>query len=306
MSQLRSRLPSLAALVPFEAAARHASFSRAAAELNLTQAAVSRQIRLLEDSLGARLFERRRHGVELTPAGGELANEIAPALRMIAAASDRARASMRSANTVSVFCDVSIAGAFVIPRLGAMRRDHPDLVIRLVTSSELLEATSEPFDVGLTTGRPRGDRFDVVEICSEEIFPVASPSLARKLPKRPTLAKLSAAPLLHFSQPGRNWLDWPRFLAAFGVEAKLPAEGFAFTSYSVLLDAAEAGHGIALGWRLSIENRLRQGSLVRVSGAALPIAKGLAAYLPRRQQRPEPVHRFLGWLVAETANNNPR
>ena len=95
MSQLRRQLPPLASLAPFEAAGRLASFSRAAAELNLTQAAVSRQIRSLEDSVGVRLFERKRHGVVLSPAGQDLFTEIGPALRVIAAARERARSSVR-------------------------------------------------------------------------------------------------------------------------------------------------------------------------------------------------------------------
>lgn len=298
MSQLRRQLPPLPSLTPFEAAGRLGSFSRAAAELNLTQAAISRQVRALEESLGVRLFERKRHGVALSPAGSDLLGEVGPALRAIAAASERARASVRSAKTVSIFCDVAIGGSFVIPRLGAVRRDHPDLTIRLVTSSELLEATSEPFDIGLTTGRFSSDRFEVVEICGEEIFPVTSPLLARTLPKRLRPGDLAKAPLLHFAQSGRDWADWPRFLAHIGVRSP-KVEGFPFTSYSVLLDAAEAGHGIALGWKLSVENRLRQSTLVRVGTASLLMNKGLAAYLPKRSKRPEPVERFLAWLVED-------
>lgn len=299
MSQLRRQLPPLASLAPFEAAGRLASFSRAAAELNLTQAAVSRQIRSLEESVGVRLFERKRHGVILSPAGQDLFNEIGPALRVIAAASERARSSVRSAKTVSIFCDVAIGGSFVIPRVGAVRREHPDLTIRLVTSSELLEATSESFDIGLTTGRFVSDRFDIVEICGEEIFPVASPAFARSLPKHVKAPDLLKRPLLHFAQPGRDWVDWARFLKHLGLPAPRK-DGFPFTSYSVLLDAAEAGHGIALGWRLSIENRLRQGTLVRIGTMSMPLKKGLAAYLPKQSRRSEAVGRFLAWLIEDT------
>ncbi|MEZ5776319.1 MAG: LysR substrate-binding domain-containing protein [Hyphomicrobiaceae bacterium] len=298
MTQLRRRLPPLASLAPFEAAGRLGTFSAAAAELNLTQAAISRQIQALEQNLGIRVFERRRYGVELTEAGAELLKEVAAALTSLAEASDRARLSARSSRTVSIFCDVAIGGSFVIPRIGAVRREHPDLTIRLVTSSELLETTAESFDIGLTTGRFASDRFDVVEICGEEIFPVASPTLARTLPKRLTAGDLLSAPLLHFSQPGRNWADWPRYLGHLGLPAP-KAEGFPFTSYSVLLDAAEAGHGIALGWKLSVENRLRQGTLVRLPTQPMALEKGLAAYLPRRSGRTEPVVRFLAWLIED-------
>lgn len=293
MSHLRRQLPPLASLAPFEAAGRLASFSRTAAELNLTQAAVSRQIRALVESVGVRLFERKRHGVALSAAGKELLSEVGPALRAIAAASERARASQRSAKTVSIFCDVAIAGSFVIPRIGAVRREHPDLTIRLVTLSELLAATPEPFDIGPTTGRFVSDRFEVVEICGEEIFPVTSPTLARTLSKRIKTRDLISAPLLHFAQPGRDWTDWPKFLVHLGSAAP-KADGFPFTSNSVLLDAAEAGHGIALGWKLSVENRLRQGTLVHLGTMSMPLEKGLAAYLPRRPSLPEPVDRFLG------------
>jgi DNA-binding transcriptional LysR family regulator len=297
MPQLRRQLPPLASLAPFEAAGRHLSFSRAAAELSLTQAAVSRQIRALEESLGVRLFHRKRYGVALTEQGAELAAEIGPALQQIAAASERARASARKARTVSLFCDIAIGGSFVIPLISAVRRDHPDLAIRLVTSSEQLEMTAETFDVGLATGRLRGERFDVVEICAEQIFPVASPALARALPLPLAPRDLLAQPLLHFAQPGRDWVDWTGFLAFHGVSSGR-FDAFPFTSYSVLLDAAEAGHGIALGWKLSVENRLKLGTLVRLEGLTMPLERGLAAYLPKRRARPEPVVRFLDWLIA--------
>ncbi len=298
MSRLRRQLPPLTSLAPFEAAGRLGSFSRAADELNLTQAAISRQIRSLENSLGVRLFERKRHGVALSSVGTDLLGEIGPALRTIAAASERARASVRSAKTVSIFCDVAIGGSFVIPRIGAVRRDLPDLTIRLVTSSELLETTSESFDIGLTTGRFVSDRFDVIEICGEEIFPVTSPKLAQGFKKRVKASDLVKAPLLHFAQPGRDWADWPRFLGHLGIRAP-KVEGFPFTSYSVLLDAAEAGHGIALGWRLSVENRLRQGTLVRIGTMSMPQTKGLAAYLPKESLRSEAVTQFLAWLIED-------
>lgn len=298
MSHLRRQLPPLASLLPFEAAGRLASFSKAAAELHLTQAAISRQIRALEESVGTRLFERRRHGVVLSAEGLELYKEFGPALRAIASASERTRASIRSAKTVSIFCDVAIGGSFVIPRIGAVRRDHPDLMIRLVTSSELLETTPEPFDIGLTTGRFVSDRFDAVEICGEEIFPVASPEVARTFPKRAKAIDLLERPLLHFAQPGRDWVDWARFLEHSGVSAPR-REGFPFTSYSVLLDAAEAGHGIALGWRLSVENRLRQGTLVRIGTISMCLEKGLTAYLPKRSSRSEGAERFLTWLIED-------
>lgn len=301
MPQLRSLLPPLAALAPLEAAGRHLSFSRAADELNLTQAAVSRQIRALETALGVKLFERKRYGVALTPAGAELVAEIGPALRSIAGAAERARAAARAERTLTIFCDVAIAGSFLIPKLGALKRDEPGITLRLVTSSEPLEETPEPFDVGLTTARLPGNRFDTVEICAEEIFPVASPRLARRLPRKLSTEQLLDLPLLHFRQPGRDWVDWKGFLAAHGIERPPAPAGFPFNSYSVLLDAAEAGHGIALGWRLSVDNRLRQGTLTRLRPLSLPLEKGLAAYLPRRGQRPETVRRFLDWLVADCA-----
>ncbi|MEZ5924635.1 MAG: LysR substrate-binding domain-containing protein [Hyphomicrobiaceae bacterium] len=305
MSQLRRRLPPLASLAPFEAAGRLGSFSAAAVELNLTQAAISRQISALEHSLGVRLFERKRYGVELTANGAELLKEVGSALAVLADASDRARSAAKTSKTVSIYCDVAIGGSFVIPRLGAVRRDLPDLVIRLVTSSELLETTTEPFDIGLTTGRFLSDRFEVVEICGEEVFPVASPALAHELSRRIGAMDLRVAPLLHFAQQGRDWVDWPRFLAFHGVTAPPQVEGFPFTSYSVLLDAAEAGHGIALGWKLSVDNRLRQGTLVRLEGLTMPLEKGLAAYLPRRRPRTPATDTFLHWLLTSFAERPP-
>ncbi|MGD9741394.1 MAG: LysR substrate-binding domain-containing protein [Dongiaceae bacterium] len=296
MAALRSRLPPLLALAPFEAACRHASFSKAAAELSLTQAAVSRQIRLLEQRLGIALFERRRHGVVVTAAGMEFLGQVAPALNAVAAAADRARHAGRAQASLTIFSDLALAGSFIIPRLGSLKRLHPDLDFRLVTSSEPMETATEPFDVGLTTAKVPEELFERVPICGEEIFPVASPAFRRRLPRKPTIDDVARAPLLHFSQPDRGWMDWRAFLAAHGVPAPRPRHQLTFTSYSVLLDAAEAGHGIALGWKLSVENRLREGALLRLAEFSLPLEQGLTACLPRQATPSPAAQRFLDWL----------
>jgi len=296
MAALRSRLPPLLALAPFEAACRHASFSKAAAELSLTQAAVSRQIRLLEQHLGIALFERRRHGVVVTKAGVEFLGQVAPALNAMATAADRARHAGRAQGSLTIFSDLALAGSFIIPRLGSLKRLHPDLDFRLVTSSEPMEMATEPFDVGLTTAKVPEELFDRVPICGEEVFPVASPTFRRRLSKKPTIDDVARTPLLHFSQPDRGWMDWRAFFAAHGVSAPRPRHQLTFTSYSVLLDATEAGLGIALGWKLSVQNRLREGTLVRLPGFSLPLDQGLAAYLPRQAHLSSSAAQFIEWL----------
>lgn len=153
MNRLGKSLPPLASLLPFEAAARLESFTRAAAELHLTQAAVSRQIRALEDDLGTRLFERRNRAVFLTEAGRELGGAVSGALETVAARADDLRGRHREGEVV-MFAQLCEAFYWVMPRLAGFHQRHPRVELRVAASTRPLTEAAERFDVALqTTGR---------------------------------------------------------------------------------------------------------------------------------------------------------
>ena len=209
---VRSRLPPLNAIKAFEAAARHGSFTRAAAELNVTHGAVSRQIRLLEDWLGTRLFQRTSRNAVLTQVGTDLLAEAGPALDRLAAVSQRLQNRAPPAGVLRVSALPTFAMRWLIPRLPDFQRHHPDMELRIVTASTSIEQFG--MDVNAVISGPShqpgwvGNRF-----LGEARLPVLSPDLMKKCPLR-TPADLDQHTLLHAATLRDAW---PRWLAAASV-----------------------------------------------------------------------------------------
>ena len=298
MRNLRNDLPPLSALAPFEAAARLGGFKQAAEELNLTQAAISRQIRALEEDLGVALFVRRHRAVALTEAGRRFAEEAADALSRLAAAA-RAERRAASSEAVTVMCELALASHWLIPRLAAFQHRHPEIEIRLLATGDPPERVAEPVDVALQTGRRGERRFELVHRAVETVFAVAAPGFLESGADRLSAQELARRPLLHFVDRHREWVEWPAFLAAFGAAPDRPLGGLRFNNYPVLAQAAMDGHGIALGWRRSLDARLKDGSLVRVSRDALSFEDGVCLYRARGAGRDPKRRAVLDWLAAD-------
>ena len=222
----RRRLPSLDAVRAFEAAARHSGFSRAASELDVTHGAVSRQVAILEDALGARLFERGARHVSLTPAGRVLLAGVAPALERIA---DAAAEVARGARPRVVRANVrpSFALRWLIPHLPRFLRDHPELEPQVVTSTAKPGAlASGTFDVVIRRGRGGWPaELRPTAFLREAAVPVASPSLLARLPLRALAADLAGHTLLHCATRDADWAAW---LDRAGVPGLRPAAELRF------------------------------------------------------------------------------
>ena len=273
------QLPPLNALVAFEAAFRLQSFTRAADELALSQGSVSRRVRELERNLGVQLFERRRYDVVPTADGETLAATVRVSLSDLTATAELVRNRQTERTSLTIFSDLSLANALVAPVLGEFQRLHPELQLRVISSSVPIEYIDEGFDIGLQYGRRAEEKFTIEPIADEVIFPVCSPGLAAQLPPAAGPIEVAKLPLLHFSDPNREWPSWQSFLAAFlHGRAEANSKGLVFSSYQISLDVAEKGEGIALGWGRTVKARLDAGSLVRVSDLAIPIADGINIY----------------------------
>ena len=317
MNSLRKRLPPLSSLLPFEAAARHESFTLAAQELHLTQAAVSRQIRALEDDLGLRLFERRQRTVFLTEAGRELAQAVTAGLDGIAARASDLRGRRRSGEVV-LFAELCSAVYWLMPRLADLHQRHPDLEVRVSASLLPVGQSSEDFDVALqTAGRPSGAHAlaftasdDVIPVCSADYFKTHLAGRRAPLP----LAELPQHRLLHHRVHPQDWPDWDDWLQRLGCDLRVgdgetggvtsggrPNGGGAvvFDSYPVLIQAAVEGHGIGLGWRRAMEQLLQSGKLVRPFAESVTLDDGLAVYTRNRSQERPAVKALLAWLKAQ-------
>ena len=240
------------------------SLTAAAAALGVGQPAVSHSVRRLEERLGVTLLDRGRLGVSPTPAGAELLAVIGPAFRAIDDAVARAAAGGDDP-TVSLSVSTSLAAWWLLPRLPRFKQRHPDVPLRLVTT----DSDADTFPAGIELWIPLGiiERSDVVrtELCAEALVPVAAPRVAAEFvsgsgPLDP--ARLLDAPLLHLEERYRPRFDWGRWFALHDVAPTTPLAGDRSNDYSLVLQAALDGQGVALGWRHIVADLLATHRLV--------------------------------------------
>lgn len=297
MAGLRDRLPPPNSLVTFEAAARHLGFTRAAGELRVTQAAVSRQVKLLEDHLGAILFKRTHRALELTARGRQLYDAVSLGLGTIARACEEIRREESSAD-VTVASSVTFASYWLMARIAQYRAQFPDVDIRLVASARTRGLTGSGVDLAIRYGRGQWPGHTAHYLFDDDVYPVCAPLyLERHAPLR-TLADLGSARLLHLAQYDRNWVTWASWFAAFGLK-EAPPRGLQFDNYTVLIHAAISGEGVALcGGRLA-DDLIRRHELVRPFDAALRSQSTFFLVEPSDGQLRRPVRHFRDWLLAE-------
>ncbi|MBI2381714.1 MAG: transcriptional regulator GcvA [Gammaproteobacteria bacterium] len=234
-----SRLP-LSALRAFDAAARRLNLSQAAEELHVTHAAVSRQIKLLEEQAGKRLFERHARGLRLTPEGLRLAAGVREGLSRLEAAWAELR-RLAEPDVLTLTTVPSIAARWLVPRLAQFQARHPERDIRISTSVRLADFEREAVDIGIRYGAGRWPGLHAERLFGAAVFPVCTPELAERLQ---TPADLAGLPLLHDDDRSA----WARWLKAAGAEAEAvdARRGAVFEDRNVLLQAALAGQGVAL------------------------------------------------------------
>ncbi len=249
-------LPSLNALRVFEAAARHASFSRAADELSITQSAVSRQIKLLEEQLGTLLFVRNGPRLSLSPPGEEYARIVRDSLAAIRRGTSRLFGD-RSSQTVTLTTVPSLIARWLVPRLGEFERRHPEVSMRLAPSFDLTDFARD-LDVDLAVRFGRGHWAGVTArlLVAETLFPVCVPEVARRLKGPEDLARFS----LFTEDP--NWDLWSYWLEAAGLPPVQQGGKRLSDDYNIQLQAAGLGRGVALGRSLLAADDLRAGRLV--------------------------------------------
>jgi DNA-binding transcriptional LysR family regulator len=298
---LRS-LPSLDFLRGFEAAGRRLSFTRAADELYLTQSALSRQIKALEDALGVPLFERRHRALVLTETGATFLRAVTDALQSLATAADRARGGARSPG-LTLSTTVSFASLWLIPRLAGFRARHPEVEVYVSADDRLVDLSRGDVDIAVRYLPDAAAPRSAVRLFGERMTPVASPGVAHgKVPLR-SPADLNQHVLLHLDDPeGRTpWLDWRSWLASNGQPGLKPAGSLRFRIYDQVIQAAAGGQGIALGRLPMIAAHLRDGRLVAPFAKKYDSARGYFAMLAPRAAERADASAFVQWLVEEAA-----
>ena len=290
------RLPPMNTLAAFESAARLGSFTRAAAELHITQAAVSQKVRNLEEWIGCKLFERNRYTVNLNQAGQIFADATIPALQQISIAATSVKSIAHADRQIVIYADLSLAESLLIPRLSEFSEAYPQVEIKLITSSLPLEQESAHVDIGLQYGRQASTRFDSDFISGDDIYPVCSADYFDKSKQPESVAELSQHQLIHLSQEFRQWISWRDFLSEFNVFDDASLSGISISTYTHVLDLAEAGQGIALGWNLAVQPRLQRGSLIRLTNYSMASPEGLYIYFAKGDQSSNYTAAFLEWF----------
>ncbi|SIT03082.1 transcriptional regulator, LysR family [Roseivivax lentus] len=285
-------LPPLRLLTAFAAVVRTGSVQAAAAELNVTQPAISQAVRKLEDHIGLALLDRGSRPARPTEAGIALAATTTESLSKIADLLDRMRqAEGARAQTVTVACSVGVATYWLMPRLSLFYRAHPDLLVNVVTTQSGAPALADGADVAIRYGHGRWSDGDVHHLFDEAVEPVCAPSLRARF-EGPVPRE--AAPLLHVRTSDASWLSWAEYLARTG-QPRMHGGGQSFTNYVQTTQAALEGHGMMLGWRSITGALVASGALVS-AGLAVLRPKD-AFYLALRAKRTgEATERFAHWL----------
>jgi DNA-binding transcriptional LysR family regulator len=298
----RNALPALDLLVGFEAAARHLSFTKAGEELYLTQSAVSRQIKELEDQLGVPLFQRRHRALTLTAPGQQYYAAASQVISTMRTATERLRSQAGRRRPLSVTTTNSFASLWLIPRLAGFTRDHPGIDVRITAETKVQDLESEGLDIALRHGPAALAGPDAVRLFGEKVFPVASPKLLKRLPlDKP--ADLRHHILLHYDDPDARhpWLHWKTWLEVERIADLRPAGTLSFSGFEQIIPAAVAGHGVGLGRSPLVKDLLASGELVAPFKSQADPARGYYAVVSRHAaDRPE-VAAFVEWLKREAA-----
>lgn len=289
------KLPPLSAVRVFEAAARHENFTAAASELGMTQAAVSYQIRVLEERIGAPLFHRARRRVTLTEAGRRCGPAVTRAFDAIDAAFGAVRAEDETTLTIST--SDTFATVWLAWRIGSFQMRHPEMAVRLHTGDALVDFASEPVDCAIRAGRGDWPGLAAQRLMEVDFTPMASPGfVARHAPIAP-----ADLPLLPLISPHDPW--WAAWLAEAGVDAPdVDARpGVRMGSQALEGNAAMAGQGVAMLTPFFWRNDLAEGRLVRLFDQVSTRGYGYYFVCPEDRRNVPKIKRLREWLAAEIA-----
>jgi LysR family glycine cleavage system transcriptional activator len=291
------RLPKLSNILAFETAAKTGSLAGAAEILCLTPAAVSQQIRQLEEHLGVRLFVRSKSGVELTEPGISYLAFTQEAFETLRVAQQN-MAQYHGDQALTLTALPALASRWLMPRLYHWMDRHPEIDLRIQATHGLTDFNTAAADFCLAFGDEHYPLQDKVELFRDEVFPVCSPVLLRGGPVPDSFEGLFDHPMIHvdWGRDGRFLPDWSEWLLAAGITRRPPNPGPAFNLSAMAIDAALAGRGILLGQRSLIREELRQGRLVALSSLALPLNKSYFVVYPRRVLNKAGAPELLAWL----------
>lgn len=262
MLKKRKLLPPLDYLLAFEAAAQLGSFARASEQLNLSETAISRKVRLLEQHYDLPLFIRGHRSISLTSHGEVLLNSVGGALDILRDASEDIFAQHKN-NAVRLAATNSVASLWLMPRLRSFRRGNTRVKIMLVASDSDEECLSDEMDLSILRGDGDWPGFEARLLFGETVFPICSPGYLRRNPEVTTLTKIPEVDLIEVRSSHTEWMDWRTWLNHQGVADFTLERAAFFNTYPLAVQAAVDGLGVALGWGHLVDHLLESGKLVR-------------------------------------------
>ena len=293
------KIPSPNSLIMFEASARNLSFTRAAFELNLSQAAISIQIANLEQRLGYLLFVRQHRSLRLSQEGRLLYRAVASGLGEIADVVEELN-SPSASKSVTVAATTAFAQMWLLPKLGRFMQQHPSIDLRILTSQNHLGAVDEGADIAIKYGDNTWGKTESTYLLSGEIYPVCSPSMAQQH-QLTELSQLAQVPLIDLDDNQWRWVKWQDWL----IDQHSPLKGLRtsieFNNIPMLYSAAEAGQGMALGWSEFLQDLLATKRLVAPFRERLQIPKPWGYYILTEAMghRSEHIEQVKQWILKE-------
>lgn len=291
-------LPSISDLLAFEAAARHASFTRAAAELNLTQSAISRNIRVLEEAMGVPLFKRVRKRVVLTAAGAVYMQDAQRILSDLRDATHRAMTFADLSTVLNIAVLPTFASRWLVPRLPGFIRKHPDVTINFSARLQPFNFSTEQFDAAIHYGKPAWPGAVTHHLVDENMVVVASRDYVEEHDLRHP-EDLARATLLHLTTRPMAWADW---LQVVGIEDAIGLRGPRYEQFSMLSQAAAAGLGVALLPELLIEEELALQRLIRPFSIDFVSPNSYYWIVPEEKGASGVLQHLTQWLVNSARN----
>lgn len=303
---MRRQLPPLNALRAFEAAARHLSISRAASELNVTPAAISHQIRLLEDHIGLPVFMRNGRGLSLTDAGAAGVRDLREGFARLTAAMD-AIDSLGEAGVLSVSVAPSFAAKWLLPRLDTFQTRHPEIDVHVSASMQLVDFARDGVDLAIRYGAGGYSELTVEKLLTERVVPVCSPELIAAAGGLRSIDDLVGVTLLHDDSPDNDpsCPNWEMWLRAAGNTHIDTTRGPRFNQSSLVIEAAVLGRGIALAKAALAAEDLRSGRLVQPFASVMTVDFAYYIVAPRGKLNLPKVSYFIDWLRQQAKAEEP-
>lgn len=276
----RRLIPSMTALVEFEAVARLSSFTLAAHELGVTQAAVSRQVKALEETLGVQLFHRLHRAIRLTREGEALQQVVSESMQKIAGVFDRL-AQYPQQEELIIATTAAFSQFRLLPRLARIRQRLPQVQLRLTTQMFTADLLHKDIDVAIRFGSGTWQNGSTALLFDEEVFPVCSPGWLAHNAAPATLAELADVALIASDATSEGWLGWDEWFAAVGFRPQYLHYAFRCSLYTDAVQAALAGQGVLLGWGRLVHDLLAAGELVRLTAASLKVSDSYYVVVPQ-------------------------